>query len=55
MFSFMASQPERVFTREELMTQVWGYEFYLGDVRGVDTAIRRLREKIEDDPRWCRQ
>lgn len=38
-----------VFTRGELLTEVWGYE-YFGDVRTVDVTIRRLREKIEDDP-----
>lgn len=38
-----------VFTREELLTEVWGYE-YFGDVRTVDVTVRRLREKIEDDP-----
>ena len=36
-------------TREELMEQVWGYEYY-GDLRAVDVAIRRLREKVEDQP-----
>ncbi|MBE3590990.1 MAG: response regulator transcription factor [Firmicutes bacterium] len=39
----------RVFTREELLQQVWGYE-YFGDIRTVDVSIRRLREKIEDNP-----
>lgn len=50
LFSFLASQPGQVFSREELMTNVWGYTDYLGDVRLVDVAIRRLRLKIEDDP-----
>lgn len=50
LFSFLASQPGQVFSREELMTNVWGYTDYLGDVRLVDVAIRRLRMKIEDDP-----
>lgn len=36
--------------REDIMTSVWGYTTYLGDVRAVDVAIRRLRMKIEDDP-----
>jgi len=36
-------------TREHLLQAVWGYE-YFGDVRTVDVTIRRLREKIEDDP-----
>lgn len=39
----------RVVTREELMEKVWGFEYY-GDLRTVDVAIRRLREKLEDDP-----
>ncbi|MBX5477134.1 MAG: response regulator transcription factor [Clostridia bacterium] len=39
----------KVFTREELLQQVWGYE-YFGDIRTVDVSIRRLREKIEDNP-----
>jgi len=45
---FMAS-PGRVFTREELLENVWGYE-YMGDFRTVDVHIRRLRSKIEPDP-----
>ena len=45
----LLSQPGKVFSREYLMTEVWKYEFY-GDVRAVDVAIRRLREKIEDNP-----
>ncbi len=39
----------RVVSREELMEKVWGYEYY-GDLRAVDVAMRRLREKLEDDP-----
>ena len=46
---YLAAEPERVFSREELMQEVWGYEYY-GDLRAVDVAVRRLREKIEDDP-----
>ena len=46
----LASQPGKVFSREALMENVWNYEGYVGDVRAVDVAIRRLREKIEDDP-----
>lgn len=42
---FLASRPERVFTREQLLEAVWGYS-YLGDARTVDTHIRRLREKL---------
>lgn len=39
----------RVVSREELMEKVWGYEYY-GDLRTVDVAMRRLREKLEEDP-----
>ncbi len=46
----LASHPGQVFSREVLMEQVWNYEGYMGDVRAVDVAIRRLREKLEDDP-----
>ena len=46
---FLSSAPGRVFSREELLEQVWGYEYY-GDLRAVDVAIRRLREKVEDEP-----
>ena len=46
---FLAASPGRVFSREELMEHVWGYDYY-GDLRAVDVAIRRLREKIEDEP-----
>ena len=46
---FLAASPGRVFSREELMEHVWGYDYY-GDLRAVDVAIRRLREKIEPSP-----
>jgi len=39
----------KVFTREDLMQKVWNYD-YFGDMRTVDVTVRRLREKIEDDP-----
>ena len=45
----LTGAPGRVFTREELMEQVWNYGYY-GDMRTVDVTVRRLREKIEDDP-----
>lgn len=45
---FLAQQPDKIFTRENLLEKVWGYEYY-GDVRTVDVTVRRLREKIEDD------
>ena len=46
---FLMRQPDRVFSRESLMREVWDYE-YMGDLRTVDVTVRRLREKIEDDP-----
>ncbi len=46
---FLCENVGRVVSREELMQKVWGYE-YFGDLRAVDVAIRRLREKTEDDP-----
>lgn len=49
LLKFLATQPERIFTRENLLEKVWGYEYY-GDVRTVDVTVRRLREKIEDNP-----
>ena len=47
----MASSPNRVFTREQLLDQIWGYE-YIGDTRTVDVHIKRLREKINDHEAW---
>lgn len=47
--SYLSAEPGRVVSREELMEKVWGFEYY-GDLRAVDVAIRRLREKIEDEP-----
>lgn len=49
LLKFMALQPGMVFSREVLLEKVWGYE-YFGDVRTVDVTVRRLREKVEDDP-----
>ena len=46
---YMAKNAGKVMTREHLLQAVWGYD-YFGDVRTVDVTIRRLREKIEDDP-----
>lgn len=48
---FLASQPNRVFTREQLLDQIWGYE-YIGDTRTVDVHIKRIREKIHDHKNW---
>ena len=50
LLAYLASHAGRVFSRQELMERVWNYEGYVGDVRAVDVAIRRLREKVEDDP-----
>jgi two-component system response regulator VicR len=49
LLKFLAMQPDKIFSREQLLENVWGYEYY-GDVRTVDVTVRRLREKIEDDP-----
>ena len=48
---FLASSPNQVFTREQLLDHIWGYE-YLGDTRTVDVHIKRLREKIKDHQNW---
>ena len=48
---FLASSPNQVFTREQLLDQIWGYE-YIGDTRTVDVHIKRLREKIKDHNGW---
>ena len=48
---FLASSPNQVFTREQLLDQIWGYE-YIGDTRTVDVHIKRLREKIKDHASW---
>ena len=49
---FLASSPNQVFTREQLLDHIWGYE-YIGDTRTVDVHIKRLREKIRDDENWA--
>lgn len=48
---FLASSPNQVFTREQLLDHIWGYE-YIGDTRTVDVHIKRLREKIKDNDYW---
>lgn len=48
---FLASTPNHVFTREQLLNQIWGYE-YAGDTRTVDVHIKRIREKINDHDEW---
>ena len=48
---FLAASPNQVFTREQLLDHIWGYE-YMGDTRTVDVHIKRLREKIKDHEEW---
>jgi DNA-binding response OmpR family regulator len=48
---FLASSPNRVFTREQLLDRIWGYD-YPGDTRTVDVHIKRIREKISDHEKW---
>lgn len=48
---FLAASPNQVFTREQLLDHIWGYE-YIGDTRTVDVHIKRLREKIKDHKAW---
>ena len=49
LLKFLASQPDKIFSREKLLEKVWKYEYY-GDLRTVDVTVRRLREKLEDNP-----
>ena len=49
---FLASSPNQVFTREQLLDHIWGYE-YIGDTRTVDVHIKRLREKIKGNDSWA--
>ena len=49
---FLASSPNQVFTREQLLDNIWGYE-YIGDTRTVDVHIKRIREKIKESPHWA--
>ena len=49
---FLASSPNRVFTREQLLDRIWGYE-YVGDTRTVDVHIKRIREKLGDHEQWA--
>ena len=48
----IASHPNRVYTREQLLDHIWGYE-YIGDTRTVDVHIKRLRAKIKDHANWA--
>lgn len=48
---FLASHSNQVFTREQLLNQIWGYE-YIGDTRTVDVHVKRIREKLDDEQSW---
>ncbi len=50
LLAFLTKNRRQPFKREDLLEKVWGYEYYGGDARSVDVTVRRLREKIEDDP-----
>lgn len=52
LFYFLASHPNQVFNREQLLDHIWGYE-YVVDTRTVDVHIKRLREKVKDHEEWC--
>ena len=49
---FMASRPNQVFTREQLLDKIWGYD-YVGDTRTVDVHVKRIREKIKHETDWA--
>jgi len=50
---YLASYPNRVFTRDQLLDEVWGFDYY-GDSRTVDVHVKRLREKLEGvSEKWC--
>ncbi len=49
LIKFLSAQPNKIYSRKSLLEYVWDYEYY-GDVRTVDVTVRRVREKIEDDP-----
>ncbi len=51
LLSFLAQHPNRVFTREQLLDRIWGYE-YVGDTRTVDVHVKRIREKLNPDDEW---
>ncbi len=48
LLKYLAEREDKIFSREQLLEDVWGYEYY-GDIRTVDVTVRRLREKLEDD------
>ena len=50
LLAFLAANPGKIYSRGDLMEQVWNYGYVGDDVRTVDVTVRRLREKIEEDP-----
>ena len=51
LLSFLAQHPNCVFTREQLLDRIWGYE-YVGDTRTVDVHVKRIREKLNSEDEW---
>ncbi len=51
---YLASHPNQVFTREQLLERIWSYE-YMGDTRTVDVHVKRIREKVKDHAEWALQ
>lgn len=51
LLNFLAKHPNQVFTREQLLDKIWGYEF-MGDTRTVDVHVKRIREKMPYDDSW---
>ncbi len=51
LLSYLAQHPNRVFTREQLLDRIWGYE-YVGDTRTVDVHVKRIREKLNPEDEW---
>ncbi len=51
LLNYLVSHPNRVFTREQLLDKIWGFDYY-GDTRTVDVHIKRLREKFSEDDPW---
>lgn len=52
LLNFLAKHPNQVFTREQLLDKIWGYEF-MGDTRTVDVHVKRIREKMPFEDNWC--
>ena len=52
LLNFLASSPNQVFTREQLLDHIWGYE-YIGDTRTVDVHVKRIREKLNESDYWA--